>query len=155
MFKTYSSSNSLVITSRWFATSRLRVPVSVRLVYGSHLKKEPTASPVLTKWWKLELTCYQIWWPNFGYQIWFCTRLLIESKWCIMHICISELTIIVSDNGLFPGWRQAIIWTNAGILLFGPLETNFCEIWIKIQTFSLKKMHLKMSSAKWRSFCPD
>ena len=33
MFKTYSSSSSLVITSRWFATSRLRAPVSVRLVY--------------------------------------------------------------------------------------------------------------------------
>ena len=29
MFKTYSSSSSLVITSRWFATSRLRAPVSV------------------------------------------------------------------------------------------------------------------------------
>ena len=35
MFKTYSSSSSLVITSRWFATSRLRAPVSVRLVYWS------------------------------------------------------------------------------------------------------------------------
>ena len=33
MFKTYSSSSSLVIISRWFATSRLRAPVSVRLVY--------------------------------------------------------------------------------------------------------------------------
>ena len=33
MFKTYSSSSSLVITSRWFATSRLVAPVSVRLVY--------------------------------------------------------------------------------------------------------------------------
>ena len=35
----------------------------------------------------------------------------------VMHICISNLTIIGSDNGLTPGWRQAIIWTNAGILL--------------------------------------
>ena len=33
MFKTYSSSSSLVITSRWFATSPLRAPVSVRLVF--------------------------------------------------------------------------------------------------------------------------
>ena len=33
MFKIYSSSSSLVITSRWFATSRLVAPVSVRLVY--------------------------------------------------------------------------------------------------------------------------
>ena len=34
MFKTYSSSSSLVITSRWFATSRLASPASVRLVHG-------------------------------------------------------------------------------------------------------------------------
>ena len=63
------------------------------------------------------------------------------------------MTIIGSDNGLSPGRRQAIIWTNAGILFIGPLETNFIEILIGIQTFSFKKMHLKMSSAKWRPFC--
>ena len=49
--------------------------------------------------------------------------------------------------------RQAIIWTNAGILLNGPWGTNFSEILIGIQTFSFKKMHLKMSSAIWRPFC--
>ena len=38
----------------------------------------------------------------------------------VTHICVGELTIIVSDNGLSPGQRQAIIWTNAGILLIGP-----------------------------------
>ena len=34
-------------------------------------------------------------------------------------ICVGKLTTIVSDNGLYPGRRQAIIWTNAGILLIG------------------------------------
>ena len=70
----------------------------------------------------------------------------------VTHICVVKLTIIGSDNGLSPGRRQAIIWTNAGILLIGPLGTNFTEILIGIQTFSFKKMHLKMSSAKWRPF---
>ena len=51
------------------------------------------------------------------------------------HICVSKLTIIGSDNGLSPGRRQAIILTNAGILLIGPLGTNFSGILIKIQTF--------------------
>ena len=69
------------------------------------------------------------------------------------HICVGNLTIISSDNGLSPGRRQAIIWTNDEILLIGPLETNFSEILIEIQTFSFKKMHLKISSAKWRPFC--
>ena len=69
------------------------------------------------------------------------------------HICVGKLTIIGSDNGLSPGRRQAIIWTNAGILLIGPLETNFSEILIEILAFSFKKMRLKVSSAKRRPFC--
>ena len=71
----------------------------------------------------------------------------------VRHICISKLTIIGSDNGLSPGRRQTIIWTNAGILLIGPLGANFSETSIKILTFSFKKMRLKVSSAKWRPFC--
>ena len=69
------------------------------------------------------------------------------------HICVGKLTIIGSDNGLSPGRHQAIIWTSDGILLIGSLRTNFSEILIGIQTFSIKKMHLKMSSAKWRPSC--
>ena len=69
------------------------------------------------------------------------------------HICIGELTFIGPDNGLSPGRRQAIIWTNAGILLIGPLGTNFSEILIAIEIFSFKKMHLKISSGRWRPFC--
>ena len=60
------------------------------------------------------------------------------------HIGVGKLTII--------GRRQAIIWTIAGMLFIGPLGTNFSEILNGIQTFSFKKMHLKMSSAKWRPF---
>ena len=69
------------------------------------------------------------------------------------HICVSKLTIIGSDNGLSPRRRQAFIRTNAGILLNRRLGTNFSDILIGNQTFSFKKMHLKMSSAKWRPFC--
>ena len=68
------------------------------------------------------------------------------------HICVNKLTIIDSDNGLSPGRRQATIWTNAGILLIGPLETNFSAIRIEIHTTSVKKMHLKMSG-KLAPFC--
>ena len=48
------------------------------------------------------------------------------------HICVGKLTIIGSDNGLLPRRRQAIIWTNAGIFLMGPLRTNYSEILIVI-----------------------
>ena len=69
------------------------------------------------------------------------------------HICVNKLTITGLNNGLSPGRRQAIIWTNAGILLIRTLGTNFRKIRSKIHAFSFKKMHLKMSSAKWRLFC--
>ena len=71
----------------------------------------------------------------------------------VTYICADNLTIIGSDNCLSPGWCQAIIWTNAGILKIEPLKTNSSEISIKILTFSLKKMYLKMSAKKWRPSC--
>ena len=70
----------------------------------------------------------------------------------VTHICVSKQSLIGSDNGLSPDRRQAIICTNVGLLLIGPLETNFSEIFIEILIFSFKKLHLKMSSAKWRLF---
>ena len=76
------------------------------------------------------------------------------THWCrVTHIWVSNLTPIGSVNGLSPGRRQAIIWTNAGLLLIEPFGTNFSEILIEIQTFSFKKMRLKVSSAKRRPFC--
>ena len=55
------------------------------------------------------------------------------------HICVRKLTIIGSDDGLWPGRRLAIIWTNAGILLIGPLGTNLSKILIVSYTFSFKQ----------------
>ena len=70
----------------------------------------------------------------------------------VTYICVSKLTIIGSDSGLSPGRRQAIIWTNAGILLIGTLGTNFSEILSKIHIFSFKKIHFKMPSGKGGHF---
>ena len=69
------------------------------------------------------------------------------------HICASELTIIGSDNGLSPVRRQAIIWTNAGILSIRILGTTVSEILGEIHTFALEEMYLNVYSAKWRQFC--
>ena len=68
------------------------------------------------------------------------------------QICISKIIIVGSDNGFSPSRRQAIIWTNAGVLFIGPFGINFSEILIKINIFSIKKMPLKMLSAKCRLF---
>ena len=70
-----------------------------------------------------------------------------------MHIYVSKLTIIGSNNVLLPDRHQAIIWTDTGILLIRSQGANFSETLGKINTFSCKKMHLKMLSAKWLQFC--
>ena len=83
----------------------------------------------------------------------FCLGLNVLTHWeWVTHICVSKLTIIGSDYGLSPGRRQAIIYTNAGILLIGPLGTNFSEVLIWNLYIFIKKMHLKMLSGKWRPF---
>ena len=178
MVKTYSSSSSLVITSRWFATSRLRAPVSVRPVYWVSIGSDNGLSPVRLQaitWTNAGLLLIE---PLQAYfiEIWIKTQqyslkkmhFKISSAKCwpfclggdelthwgrVTHICVSKLTIIGSDNGLSPDRRQAIIWTNAGLLLIGPLGTNFSEILIEVLTFSFKKMRFKVSSAKRRPFC--
>ena len=78
----------------------------------------------------------------------------IKTHWGrVTHICISKLTIIGSDNGFSPRRRQAIIWTNAGMLLIRTLGTDFSQILSEIHSHSIKKIPLKMSSGKWRPFC--
>ena len=72
----------------------------------------------------------------------------------VTHLCISKLTIIGSNNGLSsPGWCQAIIWTNAGILLIQPLGTHFSEILSKIHSLPFKKIRLKMAVILPRPQC--
>ena len=61
--------------------------------------------------------------PAFGLKDWI--RLTHWGR--VTHICVGKLTIIGSDNGLSPERRQAIIWTNDGILLIGPLEQTLVK----------------------------
>ena len=50
-------------------------------------------------------------------------------------ICVSKLTTIGSDNGR----RQAIIWTNDGMLLIRTSRTNFNKILSDIRAFHSRK----------------
>ena len=76
---------------------------------------------------------------------------LIEAEWSIYASV--NLSYLVDDNGLSPGRRQTIIWTNNVILLIWSFGTKFSDIIIEIHIFSFEKRHLNMSSAKCRTFC--
>ena len=72
----------------------------------------------------------------------FCSGLNILTQWgWVTHLCVSKPTIIGSNNGSAPGRHQAIIWTNAGILLIWTLGTNFSEILSKkVENFVCKML---------------
>ena len=70
-----------------------------------------------------------------------CITTMLTHGGRVTHIYVSKLTIISSDNGLSPGWHQAIIWTNAGIWLIRTSWTNFSEILSEIHTFSFKQIN--------------
>ena len=70
----------------------------------------------------------------------------------VYQVCGSKVLWIGSVNGLLLIWGQAITWTDDDLLSIGPFETNVREIWIKIQTFSFKKMYSNVLSAIWRPF---
>ena len=74
------------------------------------------------------------------------------SPQCRIYASVNRVSI-GSDDGLSPIRHQSIIWTKADILLIEPLKTNFRGILIENHIFPLIKMHLKLSSAKWQTFC--
>ena len=128
---------------------RICLQVLKKIALLLHFRCEPPYDPFICAIWSY-FTFILSYLP-FGYIIQ--THCSLTHWGRVRHICIGKLTIIVSDNGLSPDRHQAIIWTNAGILLIGPPGTNFNEILIEIHMFSFKKIHLKMSFGKWRPFC--
>ena len=91
---------------------------------------------------------------------WIWTALMVRQRASILthwgrvtHICVGKLTIIGSDNSLSPGRRQAIIWSNAGILLIGPLGTNLSEILIEIPTILIQENAFESVVCEMASIC--
>ena len=71
-----------------------------------------------------------------------CNITIVKNKYCwvssinssplVPHIYASmNCDSTASDNGLLPARRQAIIWTNAGLLSIGPLGTIFGQVQTK------------------------
>ena len=92
----------------------LNVPANVQIwaLFVMHCKNHQRESHIYMLWCNLSMFYFLTHWGR------------------LTHICVDDLTSIGSDNGLSPGWCQAIIGTNAEILLIGPLATNFGEILI-------------------------
>ena len=131
-------------------------PYGHQLISGNDIYYVGYMSPC-HPWGRISITCAIIVWIN-DVECKYFSICLQNNSTCkglltywgrVTHICVGNQAIIGSDNGLSPGRRQAIIWTNDGILLIRFLEINFGEILSEIHTFSFKKMLLKTTSAKW------
>ena len=110
-----------------------------------HISKGPLNSnlaivQIMTLHWTSDKT---IIWTSDGQVYWrICVSfsLNVLTRWGRMtHICVSELTIIGSYNGLSPGWRQAIIWNNAGLLWIEPLEKASVKFQSEFKHFHSRK----------------
>ena len=108
---------------------------------------------IISPTWQIVLIINTITWKSIPLPRVISTVRLWSCSSVLTHICLSNQTIIDSGNGFSLGRRQAIIKTNAGIWLIGPLRLKFSDILVQIHIFSFKKMHLKRSSAKWQPFC--
>ena len=63
----------------------------------------------------------------------------------VTRLCVSNLTIIGSDNGLLPNPHQANIWTYDGILLIGPTGITWSSM-----KFLSKFMHFHSRNSSWK-----
>ena len=73
----------------------------------------------------------------------------------VTHICVCKLTIIGSDNGLSPGRRPAIIWTNAHQNSYIFIHENALENVVRKLAAILSRPQCVNSShpwMKWPSF---
>ena len=100
----------------------------------------PILSQTLTKELINFTNLIQQCWPRFSMPHNFTKIPSIKTHLPLVpHICQWSRSVLVSDNGLSPIRRPAIIWTSPGLLSIGPLGTNYSEILIKIQNFSFTK----------------
>ena len=83
-------SDGAVCNLRTKNPSNLSILEGLATWIGSHMTREPTASPVFTKWWKSKLMLVtnfgslcpkvtKVGSQNYGYHIWLCTRLIITT----------------------------------------------------------------------------
>ena len=108
-----------------FASAKI---VSVRNCSAAWVGK----TPILKRW------LMHVAWEKYMNSIKMMTYSL--THWSrVTHICVSKVNIIGPDKGLSPGRRQAIIWTNAALLLIrNKLQWNLkldYNILIKKNTF--------------------
>ena len=118
-----------LVARRWFCNSRVNV------VSRKHIPSSD-ASTTLPSYTDMHKYSKHI---TFDRYIW----LPVLTHWGrVTHIYVSKLPTIGSDNGLSPGRRQAIIWTNAGNIvdwtLMNKLQWNFnrnCKTFVQENAF--------------------
>ena len=95
------------------------------------------AMTLIFEFWR-SYVIFTIWWPRSGVRIYQIVTGVTSD------VGVPSTHLVCSDNVFLPRLCQTIIWSNAGILLIGPLGTNFSEISVEFHTFSFMKMWLKI-----------
>ena len=123
----------------------LRVQLTLRQQwFGKWLGAEQATSHYMNLWWPSVLThIYAL--LGVDELLQFYAEYLVMHAWQNVK-CQFEVQVNFVNWDIKCWWDARHIWTIAGLLLIGPLRTNFSEIRIKIQP------NLKIPSAKCRPF---
>ena len=72
----------------------------------------------------------------------------------LKNVQAQYFNILWSSEAIWRHWPKCLLTPSHyhNQCSIAPLGTKFSQIWIKTQTFSLKKMGLQMSSAQWWLF---
>ena len=102
--------------SNW---SNMKGKVTKYIFHGKHLRSKQLLMFLIIRYLCISSAIYMCNWTVF----------LLTHWGQVMHICVSKLTIIGSDNGLSPGRRQAIYLNQCGNIvnwtLRNKLQWNF------------------------------
>ena len=126
------------------------IGITARLYHNGVMYSKMYMSWEIYMSWKMSCKMYML----CKMYDWVMSSWIVSEMWPMFISClVFNSPSLVSNtciSGLGQHWfrRQAITWTNAGLLSIRPLGTNFSEIWIEIQNFSFMEIHLKMLSAK-------
>ena len=112
-------------------------PKSTGAGLGRHVNRSPFQyEKCICRYTDSHYETKRIVWDHFTFMMGI--RFLYTHWGRVTHTYVGTHIITGSDNGLSPGRRQAITWTNVGILLFGPLGTYFSKILFELHFHSRK-----------------
>ena len=131
------------VSPLWVPSQRVMQSFAIFFVVrmSKLLNKQSRCRQIETQWRSYDVTAMKLWHFISLKNMRVYTKLHWSRE---TRICVSTLNIVGSDNSLSHGRRQAIIWTNAGILLTVPWGQNWTAALNAFANSTAIKIHISI-----------